>query len=116
MALDSYIKNSRLKILAKSPPSFNNALFLNRWGKRLSDRGVRKLLDKYVYEICIAKRISPHTLRHTFATHLLNAGADLRSVQEMLGHVSLSSTQIYTHITNSRLRQVYRDTHPRATE
>jgi integrase/recombinase XerC len=115
-ALTAYMKGARLVLLAKAPMSINNALFLNRWGKRLSERGIRKMLDKYVHEICIAKKISPHTLRHSFATHLLNAGADLRSVQEMLGHVSLSSTQIYTHVTNTRLRQIYRDTHPRATD
>lgn len=96
--------------------SFNNAVFLNRWGERLSERGIRKIINKYVEKVCIERKISPHTLRHSFATHLLNAGADLRSVQEMLGHVSLSSTQIYTHVTSARLKQVYRESHPRAED
>lgn len=96
--------------------SVNEAVFLNRWGERLSERGVRKIIDKYVTKVSIARKISPHTLRHSFATHLLNAGADLRSVQEMLGHISLSSTQIYTHVTGEKLKQVYRKTHPRAED
>ena len=113
-ALKSYLKAARLELLAKAPQSLDNALFLNRWGQRLSDRGVRKILDKYVELISLTKKISPHVLRHTFATHLLNAGADLRTVQELLGHVSLSSTQIYTHITNTHLRKTYFSSHPRA--
>lgn len=113
-ALTDYLRNARLSLLAKAPVSFESAVFLNRWGKRLSERGIRKLLDKYVEQVCLERRISPHALRHSFATHLLNAGADLRSVQEMLGHVSLSSTQIYTHVSNARLQKVYREAHPRA--
>ena len=113
-ALKNYLKNARLLLLAKAPMSFENAVFLNRWGNRLSERGIRKLIDKYVEQVCLERKISPHALRHSFATHLLNAGADLRSVQEMLGHVSLSSTQIYTHVTNARLQEVYREAHPRA--
>lgn len=100
------------------PPlkKFNNAVFLNRWGERLSGRGFRKILDKYVEKVSLERKISPHTLRHSFATHLLNAGADLRSVQELLGHTRLSSTQVYTHVTGERLKQVYRKAHPRAEE
>ncbi|MCL2766580.1 MAG: tyrosine recombinase XerC [Peptococcaceae bacterium] len=114
-ALTKYLKKARLELLAKSSSkSFENAVFLNRWGQRLSERGIRKMLDKYVEQVCLERKISPHALRHSFATHLLNAGADLRSVQEMLGHVSLSSTQIYTHVTNARLQKVYREAHPRA--
>lgn len=94
----------------------NNAVFLNRWGERLSGRGIRKILDKYVEKVSLERKISPHTLRHSFATHLLNAGADLRSVQELLGHTRLSSTQIYTHVTGERLKEVYRKSHPRAEE
>ena len=113
-ALRNYLQGPRLLLLAKAPLSFENAVFLNRRGRRLTDRGVRKLIDKYVEQVCLERKISPHALRHSFATHLLNAGADLRSVQEMLGHVSLASTQIYTHVTDIRLQQVYREAHPRA--
>lgn len=89
-------------------------LFLNRFGKRLSDRSVRNILNKYVDQVALTKKISPHTLRHSFATHLLENGADLRAVQEFLGHVSMSTTQIYTHITKSRMKKVYDQAHPRA--
>jgi integrase/recombinase XerC len=98
------------------PGSLNNAVFLNRWGNRLSSRGIRKILNKYVEITALKRKISPHTLRHSFATHLLNAGADLRLVQELLGHTRLTSTQLYTHVTSERLKQVYRDSHPRAKE
>ncbi|MHC4177007.1 MAG: tyrosine recombinase XerC [Planctomycetota bacterium] len=90
-------------------------LFVNRSGKRLTDRSIRRKLDKYLLAAGIPLHISPHVLRHSFATHMLNAGADLRSVQEMLGHESLSTTQIYTHVTTSRLKQVYERSHPLAT-
>lgn len=102
----------------KTPSSWKdkNAVFLNRWGERLSERGIRKILNKYVEKVSLEQKISPHTLRHSFATHLLNAGADLRSVQELMGHARLSSTQIYTHVTGERLRRVYRKSHPRAEE
>jgi tyrosine recombinase XerD len=90
------------------------ALFLNRWGKRISDRGIRFVINKYLRPANIDKAVSPHTLRHTFATHLLDRGADLRVVQEMLGHKSLSTTQIYTHVTKERLKKVYDKVHPRA--
>jgi integrase/recombinase XerC len=89
-------------------------LFLNHKGTRLSDRSVRRILDKYVLQLAGMQHISPHTLRHTFATHLLDHGADLRVVQELLGHVSLSSTQIYTHTTREHLERVYTKAHPRA--
>lgn len=90
------------------------ALFLNKNGTRLSDRGVRRLLLKYARKVALQKMISPHTLRHSFATHLLDRGADLRSVQELLGHESLSTTQIYTHVSTKRLQEVYNKIHPRA--
>lgn len=90
------------------------ALFLNRWGRRLSERGLRFVINKYLRQTNINKAVSPHTLRHSFATHLLERGADLRVVQEMLGHKSLSTTQIYTHVTRERLKRVYDEVHPRA--
>lgn len=94
----------------KSP----RALFLNRGGTRLSVRGLRRLVDKYLNRLALERHITPHSLRHAFATHLLDAGADIRAVQEMLGHASLSTTQIYTHVSQARIRAVYRNAHPRA--
>ena len=89
-------------------------VFLNNRGGRLTDRSVRRVLDKYIRACAIEEKISPHSLRHSFATHLLDRGADLRSVQELLGHMNLSTTQIYTHVTMDRLKSVYDKAHPRA--
>ncbi|MFH1398418.1 MAG: tyrosine recombinase XerC [Candidatus Omnitrophota bacterium] len=90
------------------------AVFLNKRGGRITDRGVRNIVKKYIAIAGIKKGVSPHTLRHSFATHLLNRGADLRSVQELLGHANLSTTQIYTHLTTEKLKGVYDKAHPRA--
>lgn len=89
-------------------------LFLNRFGQRLSDRSVRRLLKKYGLKVSQNNNLSPHVLRHSFASHLLNAGADLRVVQELLGHTNVSTTQLYTHITKDELKRTYLRTHPRA--
>ncbi|MCX8138554.1 MAG: tyrosine recombinase XerC [Gemmataceae bacterium] len=90
------------------------AVFVNRFGTRLSSRSVGRLLQTYLRRAGIETRTSPHTLRHTFATHLLDAGADIRGVQELLGHKQLTTTQIYTHVSTRRLRDSYRQAHPRA--
>jgi len=91
----------------------SKVLFVNKHGKRLSTRSVRRKMDKYLKIAGLDPTISPHTLRHSFATHMLNNGADLRSVQELLGHQSLSTTQIYTHLTTKKLKEVYDNAHPR---
>ncbi len=89
-------------------------VFLNKNGKPLGARGIRKVLDAYIRAISLKEHVSPHTFRHSFATHLLDRGADLRSVQELLGHANLSTTQIYTHLTTEKLKAVYEKAHPRA--
>ncbi|MGA3068034.1 MAG: tyrosine recombinase XerC [Tepidisphaeraceae bacterium] len=98
----------------KSQGTHNHRVFLNKHGEPLSTRSVRRKLDKYLMAAGLDPGISPHTLRHSFATHLLNNGADLRSVQELLGHQSLSTTQIYTHLTTQRMKEAYDSAHPRA--
>lgn len=92
----------------------SEAIFLNKSGRRITTRGIRNIVGKYIHLAGIRHGVSPHTLRHSFATHLLNRGADLRSVQELLGHANLSTTQIYTHLTTDKLKSVYDKAHPRA--
>lgn len=114
-SLQEYLERGRPHLLRnRSKGTEIKAVFLNRWGERLSTRSVRRLLDGYVKKAALNKKVSPHTLRHTFATHLLEGGADLRVVQELLGHVSVSTTQIYTHLSREKIRKVYNRTHPRA--
>jgi integrase/recombinase XerC len=92
----------------------NPSIFINRRYGSLTERGVRLLVDKYIRKASVSFKVSPHTLRHSFATHLLNRGADLRSVQELLGHSSIATTQVYTHLTIDTLKKVYDKAHPRA--
>ena len=108
-AITEYLERGRPELLAKKK---SDALFVNRYGGRLPARRVQKILDKYARNI--DKMVHPHMLRHTFATHLLDGGADLKVVQELLGHADLSSTQIYTHVTQSRARKIYLSAHPLA--
>jgi integrase/recombinase XerC len=111
MALSAYLSQGRPKLLGKKR---SDALFLNRYGERLPERRVQRILEKYANIAGIDKGVHPHMLRHTFATHLLDGGADLRVVQELLGHANLSSTQIYTHVTKTQARKVYLSAHPMA--
>lgn len=107
----AYLEQSRKELAGIKT---TNALFLNHHGGRLTRQGFWKLIKKHAQQKGIKKEITPHTLRHSFATHLLANGADLRSVQELLGHADVGTTQVYTHLTNSRLKEVYDKTHPRA--
>lgn len=110
--LNIYLNNGRKTLLKEE----TNYLFLNKNGTNLTTRGARLILNRVVDKSKLETHISPHVLRHTFATHLLNEGADLLTVQKLLGHSNLSSTQIYTHITNERLKNIYRQSHPRAKD
>lgn len=114
-ALENYLHRARPELAARRIPPEPRALFLNHLGGRLTTRGVRERLSHYVEKAALRRGVSPHTIRHTFATHLLEGGADLRVVQELLGHIRLATTQIYTHISQSQLREVYRQFHPRAS-
>jgi tyrosine recombinase XerC len=113
--ISAYLERARPVLLKKAKhPEKNTALWLNKYGSRLTDRGVRRIVEKYVSQTGLQMGVSPHSIRHSFATHLLNAGADLRAVQELLGHMNVSTTQNYTHITRERLKSVYTSAHPRA--
>ena len=114
-ALITYLRQGRSKLFG-TRIRMTSALFINRYGKRLTERRVQRILEKYTNIAGIGKRVYPHMLRHTFATHLLDGGADLRVVQELLGHASLSSTQIYTHVSKSQAKKVYLSAHPMAQE
>jgi tyrosine recombinase XerC len=110
-ALTIYLRQGRQELLGDKTSS---AIFVNRYGERLVERRVQRLLEKYASAAGIGKRVHPHMLRHTFATHMLDGGADLRVVQELLGHANLASTQIYTHVSKSQARKVYLSAHPMA--
>lgn len=111
-AIQHYIE-FRNRRMANDSNFDTKVLFANKHGKRLSTRSVRRKMDKYLKMAGLDPEISPHTLRHSFATHMLNNGADLRSVQELLGHQSLSTTQVYTHVTTGKIKEVYDNAHPR---
>ncbi len=112
-AVKEYINEGRPQLLKGKS---QNALFLNKSGRRLSTRWIQKILKHYAASTGLEKNVHPHVLRHTFATHMLDGGADLRVVQELLGHADLSSTQIYTHVTKQQARKVYLTAHPMAKE
>lgn len=109
-SLKKYIQDGRLKLLKDKE---NKALFLNKFGGRVTRRSIERMIKKVCHKLEIKKKITPHTFRHSFATHLLDRGADLRVVQELLGHSSLATTQLYTHITAERLKKAYKESHPR---
>lgn len=114
-AIDALHAYMRVRVLSPKEPTGREApVFVNRFGSRLTTRSVGRLLEKYIAELGLDSRTTPHTLRHSFATHLLDRGADIRSVQELLGHKSLVTTQIYTHLSTANLREVYLRAHPRA--
>ncbi|MGE7985644.1 site-specific tyrosine recombinase XerD [Lysinibacillus fusiformis] len=111
-AINSYLNNARGQLQGKYPKT--DAFFINQRGKRLTRQGCWKLMKEHALKVGIQHELTPHTLRHSFATHLVENGADLRAVQEMLGHADISTTQIYTHISKTRLSEVYKQFHPRA--
>lgn len=113
-ALTAYLPKRNDELARRGIQRARQPLFINTQGGRLTTRSVARFLQKYILKSALVRRVSPHSLRHSFATHLLDAGADLRSIQEMLGHVSLSTTQRYTHVSTAKLMEVYDKAHPRA--
>jgi integrase/recombinase XerC len=113
-AVRAYLEDGRPALRAGAADPDPGAMFLNAAGGPLGERGVRYRLERLVRRAGLPDRVTPHTLRHSFASHLLDGGADLRVVQELLGHASLGTTQIYTHVSSTRLRAAYRGAHPRA--
>ena len=111
-ALQTYVQNGRTQLL--KAPVAENALILNQRGERLTRQGLWLIIKEYARRVGITFEVTPHTLRHSFATHMLSGGADLRNVQVLLGHANVTTTQVYTHVSNERLREVYNDAHPRA--
>jgi len=110
----AYYYPERKNLIEQYHAPLHNSVFVNNRGGKLTDRSVRRILDKYINQLAISKNVSPHTIRHTFATHLLENGADLRAVQELLGHANLSTTQIYTHVSSEHITAAYKKNHPRA--
>ena len=106
-----YIENGRNVMLNNKPCEY---LFINKLGNKLTTRGVELIIKDIISKTSIKSNVTPHTIRHTFATHLLNEGCDIMSVKELLGHESLKATQVYTHITNEELRNIYLNCHPRS--
>ena len=113
-AIKEYLAYSRTEIMARQKGKVSEKLFLNFRGSELTARGVRVVLDNIAEKTATSLKVSPHMFRHSFATHLLDNGADLRSVQELLGHVNLSTTQIYTHVSLERIKEEYMKYHPKA--
>ena len=114
LAISEYLDRGRPALALRRPGGGSRALLLNKLGGRLSDRGVRRTFDKYAAIVGAHLKITPHVLRHTFATHLLENGADLRDVQELLGHADIGTTQIYTHVTTAALQKAHAAAHPRS--
>ncbi len=112
--IGSYALKALIEYIEKRPNKKEKNVFLNKYGKPLTERSVERIIDKYSKKAGIGKKITPHTFRHTFATHMLDRGADLRTVQELLGHERITTTQIYTHLTVEKLKEFYNKTHPRA--
>jgi integrase/recombinase XerD len=110
-SVDTYLKEARSHMVRKDS---EQALFVNQRGERLTRQGLWQILKAYAKAAGLGNRVTPHTLRHSFATHMLGGGADLRAVQEMLGHANISTTQIYTHVSSDHIRRAYNDSHPRA--